>query len=131
MVGYVLLVIRAGRWPIALLAALALAVAGCGGAGSDTTAPADTSASGGPPCTKEALMKATEAYAEDPIQGIDVFECSGAWAYAGVTTPGPDGFEYTQVFQWEDGAWKAVDRAAPCQDGKIPSEILQAACESN
>lgn len=72
-----------------------------------------------------------EAARKDPIEGVDQYGCSGEWAYAGVIVRGPNGYEATAVLRWEGDAWKSVDRAKPCEDRTVPSDIYKDACETN
>lgn len=64
-------------------------------------------------------------------QTVGSFECSGDWAFAEVTMPGPNSFEYTALLNWHGSSWVSVDRATYCENGSVPQNIYQPACESN
>jgi hypothetical protein len=113
------------------LAAVALFAAGCGGGAPTSGDTGASTAAGGAACAEDAILAAVKDGASDPVQGLSQFGCSGDWAYAGVITPGPDGIEYTAVLQRDGDAWKTVDRAGPCKDHDVPSEIYKDACETN
>jgi hypothetical protein len=111
------------------VAALALLAAGCGGGAATSEDTGASTAAGA--CSEDAILAAVKDGASDPVQGLSQFGCAGDWAYAGVITAGPDGIEYTAVLQREGEGWKTVDRAGPCKDHDVPSQIYKDACETN
>ncbi|MBV9821129.1 MAG: hypothetical protein JO144_02710 [Actinobacteria bacterium] len=74
--------------------------------------------------------------------GVDLIQCANGWAAAGVDfyTPGsccgpsggnePVANTATIVLHYV-GAWKVVDREAPCAAGDVPKAIYPLACMSN
>lgn len=97
----------------------------------NTPQPPTTTTTGGgsPACTQAAISSAVSAASTGDTVGE--FQCSGNWAEAQVTTPGTNGFEYTALLEWTGNNWVSVDRATYCENGSVPQNIFQAACESN
>ena len=96
-----------------------------------TTPSTTTTSTGGSsaPCTQSAITNGVTTAA--PGVTVGEYECSGSWAEAQATTPGPDGYEYTVLLHWAGGSWASVDRATYCENGSVPQAIYKAACESN
>jgi peptidoglycan hydrolase-like protein with peptidoglycan-binding domain len=92
-----------------------------------------TSAGGSPACTEQAITAGVQAGGGPNGNQLVVnqYECSGIWATAQVTTPGPNGYEYTALLQWNGSAWQSVDRATYCDNGSVPQALEPEACESN
>jgi peptidoglycan hydrolase-like protein with peptidoglycan-binding domain len=93
---------------------------------SSTTA---TTAGGSAPCTQQAITDGVLASA--PGVTVGQYECSGNWAEAQATTPGPNGYEYTVLLRGNGSTWASVDRGTYCENGDVPQAIFQAACETN
>lgn len=102
----------------------------------DPTPPttSSTQAPGNPPCTDAALSAALPAD-QVPAGTIDPgFQCSGAYAVAGVTLAPPASITVTNLFIASGDAWVSIDRVQPCAGGSgnpIPAAIFPQACESN
>lgn len=117
----------------ASLTAMILLAAGCGGneSAAPTTGGGATTVTA-PDCSRVTILAAVKDGASgQDVRELSEYKCSGDWAYAGVVTSGPDGIEFTAVLRRAGEGWKAVDRAKPCEDHEVPSDIYQAACESN
>ena len=88
-----------------------------------------TKGGGSAQCTQSAITNGVTASA--PGVTVGEYQCSGTWAEAQATTPGANGFEYTELLHWTGSNWVSVDRATYCENGSVPQAIYQAACESN
>lgn len=81
-----------------------------------------------PPCTRRAL---TAGLRRSGLRGYidgDTFGCAGRFAYAGVIV---DRNEVTVLFRAAGRGWRAASRARYCENGSVPRQIYQPACESN
>jgi hypothetical protein len=104
---------------------------------SATGAPATTpSASSAAPCTAAAITAAARAVDGANFDGLDPsspsFGCSGRFAYAfAIVGSGTTKNGVTILFMATNGTWQPVNRGIFCQNGSVPQEIYQQACESN
>jgi hypothetical protein len=104
---------------------------------SPTTAPSSTTEpvtnTSAAPCTAQAVAATVKAFSPG-FQALEVYGCSGNYAYAGVsisTGPGPDdGDEITVLLMSENGSWQHIPNSI-CTGDTIPASIYQEACESN
>lgn len=98
------------------------------------TTTTSTQAPGSPPCTDAALTAGLPAD-QTPAGTIDPgFQCSGAYAVAGVTLAPPASITITNLFIASGDSWVSIDRVQPCAGGSgnpIPAAIFQQACNSN
>lgn len=90
-----------------------------------------TTGGGSAQCTQPAITSGVTASASASGVTVGEYQCSGSWAEAQATTPGPNGFEYTALLHWTGSSWVSVDRGTYCENGDVPQAIYQAACESN
>ena len=66
---------------------------------------------------------------------MNSFGCAGAYAYAFVTIPTPEGssdgggIEATFLFKANGSAWVRADRSTEC--ASVPAQIHANACETN
>lgn len=100
-----------------------------------TTTTTSTLPPGNPPCTVAALTGALPAD-QVPAGTIDsgAFQCSGAYAYAGVSLAPPASITVTNLFIANGNSWASIARVQPCSGGSgnpVPAVIYQQACNSN
>jgi len=99
-------------------------------------APATTpSAGSGTPCTQAAITAAARAVDGANFDGLDSstpnFGCSGRFAYAFVIVgSGNAKADVTILFMATNGTWQPADRSIYCQNGSVPQQIYQPACQT-
>ncbi len=81
-----------------------------------------------PACTRRALTKGLHRGGLRGYIDGDTFGCAGRFAYAGVIV---DGNEVTVLFRAVGQRWHPASRAHFCEDGSVPKQIYQPACETN
>jgi len=76
-----------------------------------------------PPCTSTVIAAALPNY-----KVLD-FGCDSGWAWAGIDTGPPDGYESVALLKANGMTWQQVDRATYCVPASnIPPDIYQPAC---
>jgi hypothetical protein len=100
--------------------------------GEPTTTPSATSAA---PCTQAAITSAAQAVDGANFDGLDgspsSFACSGLFAYAFVLVgSGSEKADVTILFMATNGTWRPADRSIYCENGSVPKQIYQQACET-
>lgn len=101
------------------------------GAWRATTANAPVPSAVGP-CTARSLARAFDG--PFALDAINLFGCSGRWAYAWATVgSGVSTVSVTEVFQYDQVAkrWEFASRSRYCHSGLIPSLVYQRGCFSN
>lgn len=156
--GY-LSIMRATRTlPVILaVAAVALAVAGCGGSddsggekttpaasvpvttGGDSTQAEPMVTTGMAKCTESEIAKAVEQTGSQEAgeatlaPGADNYKCADGWAVAFANVgEGQEQYTTTLVFEAEGQFWVSQDRAKVCPEpSDVPKAIYDLACNSN
>jgi len=81
-----------------------------------------------PACTRRALTKGLRSGGLRGYIDGETFGCAGRFAYAGVIV---DRNEVTVLFRATGRHWQPASRARYCENGAVPKQIYQPACESN
>lgn len=91
-----------------------------------TSTPTTTVPPAGPPCTSAAIAAAV------PGDTVLDFGCNSGWAWAGIDTGGPDGYESIALLKANGTSWARVDRATYCVPASnIPPDIYTAGCTTS
>jgi hypothetical protein len=78
-----------------------------------------------------AITAAARAVDGANLDGVQGYGCSGRFAYA-FATIGSGSFknDVTMLFMANTGTWQPASRAVYCENGSVPTQIYQPACET-
>jgi hypothetical protein len=65
------------------------------------------------------------------LDAVDGFGCSGRFAYAFATVgSGSTKDDVTMLFMANNATWQPASRVLYCENGSVPAQIYQPACET-